>query len=209
MKNIKLLTETLEKELDEKDTIREIALKSSRAIIRLASSAIHSLHKREDISKLILETREEVTKLQSLLEDHPDLYYSGFVDTALREFCELNILVAIIYKKPLPMPKELGVSAIIYLQALSDVVGELRRFVLDALRTGKIKDARRTLETMENIFTMLIRFDYPTALGGVRRLQDIARSLVEKTRGELTVAIRGSELEKTLKKLERKMRSKI
>jgi len=52
----------------------------------------------------------------------------------------------------------------------------------------------RYLEKMERILDSLMRFDYPTALVALKRKQDVARSLIEKTRGEVAVASRSQEL---------------
>lgn len=196
MKNLRHIADQIEKEMDEKDTVRELALKSSRAIIRLASGAIRGIHCREDVSKMLFEAKEEVAKMNSVLQDHRDLYYSGFVENAFQEYCEVNILYAISKNRELPTPRQLGVTNSSYLLGLGDVVGELRRFSLDSLRHGKIDDAEKYLEMMEEIYAMLMRFDYPSGLIAVRRVQDVARSLIEKTRGEVAVSVRGKNLEK-------------
>ena len=47
---------------------------------------------------------------------------------------------------------------------------------------------------MEDIFTALMRFDYPDAILPIRRKQDIVRSLLEKTRGEVAVATSARKL---------------
>src|SRR5437763_674862 len=79
---------------------------------------------------------------------------------------------------------------------LDDVIEEieLRLFSLKHLLRGDIKLASSFLEKMERILDALMRFDYPTALVALKRKQDIARSLIEKTRGEVAVAARSQEL---------------
>jgi len=94
----------------------------------------------------------------------------------------------------LPGPKELGLTDTAYLLGLGDVVGELRRFALEHLRRGNVTLASAFLEKMERILDALMRFDYPTALVALKRKQDVARSLIEKTRGEVAVAARSQEL---------------
>ncbi len=195
MKNLGEIIGEIEARLDEKDEVRELALKSSRTIARLAGSALHRLHRREDSRSELREAQEEALKLRSLLEDHPEMYHGGFVESALQEVVEAAVVHAVSAAKPLPGPKELGATDTAYLLGLGDAVGELRRLALEDLRRGEITSAAEYLKRMEDIFDGLIRFDYPNAIVALRRKQDIARSLIEKTRGELAVATRGKALE--------------
>jgi len=205
VKGLKDIIGEIESRLDEKDEVRELALKSSRAIARLSSAAIHGLHKGEDSETPLREAREEAMKLRSVLEEHPDLYHSGFVENALQELCEAAVVDAIAHGRPLPGPSELGATDASYLLGLGDAVGELRRFALEELRRGNVATAADHLKTMEDIFDLLVRFDYPSGLVAMKRKQDIARSLIEKTRGELSVATRGKALEEKLDRLERRL----
>ena len=202
MKNLKDIIGQIESRLDEKDEVRELALKSSRVIGRLSSASIHGLHKAEDSDTPLREAREEAMKLRSVLEDHPDLVHSGFVENALQELCEASIIHAISTGKPLPGPKECAATDAAYLLGLGDVVGEIRRFALEELRRGNVARAAEHLKTMEDIFDVLIRFDYPTALVALKHKQDVARSLIEKTRGEVAVATRGKALEDKLDRID-------
>lgn len=198
VKNLDDVIGEIESRLDEKDEVRELAIKSSRTIARLSSGAIQGLHRGADVTAQLDETREEVLKLKSLLEDHPDLYHAGIVENAMQEACEAFLVHAILDAGALPSPKQLGVTDTAYLLGLGDVVGELRRVALEYLRRGEIHQASSFLEKMERILDALMRFDYPTAIVSLRRKQDIARSLIEKTRGEVAVAARGHELAEKL-----------
>lgn len=205
MRNLAEIADRLQEELDEKDTVREIAIKSSRAIIRISSSAIHLIHKGEEVAGLMAEAAEEASRLRGLLGDHPDIMGSGLITDALQEMAEAEILHSIVADKDLPTPEELAVSGPAYLLGLADAVGELRRFALESLRSGDVKRAEEYLEMMEEIFLMLMRFDYPQALVAIKRKQDIARSLLEKTRGEIALAVSSKQLERKMEDLERKL----
>jgi len=198
VKNLDDVISEIEARLDEKDEVRELAIKSSRTIARLAGSVIQGMHRGEDVAPALQETREEVLKLRSLLKDHPDLYHAGFVENAMQEACESFLVHAIVSSDRLPAPKELGVTDTAYLLGLGDVVGELRRFALTSLRDGDVAHASSLLEKMERILDALMRFDYPTALVALKRKQDVARSLIEKTRGEVAVAAQTLELSRKL-----------
>jgi translin len=92
-----------------------------------------------------------------------------------------------------------------YLMGFADSIGELRRFSLEALRAGNVESANKYLEMMEDMFIVLMRFDYPDALVAIRRKQDIARSVLEKTRGEVAVAINSMRLQDRIVELSRKL----
>ncbi len=156
------------------------------------------MHRAEEVQGPLQETHEEVLKLRSLLDGHPDLLHAGFVENAMQEACEASLFHSILVEAELPTPKECGVTDTAYLLGLGDVVGELRRCALTALHHGEVADASHFLDKMERILDALMRFDYPTALVALRRKQDIARSLIEKTRGEVAVAARSHELSKKL-----------
>ncbi len=188
----------MEQDLEEKDAVRELALKASRAVARLSVSAVGSLHRGKKVAPLLNEAQEEASRLGSLLKEHPDLYFSGFVENAHQDMTEAAVTYSLLRDIPLPRPDELGVTSRAYVLGLGDVVGEIRRHALDRLGKGDVEAARESLEAMEILYEGLMRFDFPRAVAAVKRKQDIARSLVEKTRGEVAVAVRTRALERKL-----------
>ena len=123
MENLDEIADMIEAELNEKDTLREIALKSARAIIRLSGAAVRSMHKGEDPSVLLDEARDEASRLRGLLLDHPDLYSAGFVEDAMQEFTEAVVLRHIVENRELPTPSEIDVSSTAYLLGLGTLWG--------------------------------------------------------------------------------------
>ena len=106
----------------------------------------------------------------------------------------------------LPSPEALGIGYAAYLNGLGDVVGELRRHVLDLIRTESLEKAEVFLGIMENIHAVLMDFDYPDAITrGLRRKTDVARSLIEKTRGDLINAVQQKKLETAMRELESRL----
>ncbi len=199
--DIEKIGDMVEEELDEKDSIREIAIKSSRVIIRFSARAIMMMHKREDASEIIGKLKEEVWHLKSLLLNHySDLFYAGFVQNAIQEYCEAMIFRAIMEGKPVPTHKELGVNAEAYLMGLGDVVGELRREALEHLRAENFEDAERMMEMMEKIYEVLMRFNYPSGLVPLKPKQDTARALIERTRSEITMALMTERIARRMEK---------
>jgi translin len=205
MKNLDAAIEKIEAELDEKDQVREIALKSSRAVVRLSGSAIKDLHRGEKPTEKLSELKDEVSRLSSLLGDHPDLTRTGYVESAFQEYAEVCIVLSLIENDDVPLPEELGIGSVPYLLALGDTVGELRRFALEGLRRGDTDKANHLLDRMEDIYHALIRFDYPDAIAAVKHKQDVARSLLEKTRGDVAVATNARRLHDRIDELMKKL----
>ncbi len=205
MENLREIMDQIEKNLDDKDATREVALKSCRAITRLSTAITQGVHRKEEVDEIFQEARSEASRLRSLLQEYPDLLHAGFVESAFQELCEAAILIAVIKGKNLPTPKELDATDTSYLLGMADNIGELRRFTLECLKAGDVENAENYLQKMDRFYEFLIRFDYPNALVSIRRKQDIARSLIEKTRGELAVAVRGRTLERKLDELEKKI----
>ncbi|MFH0815480.1 MAG: translin family protein [Methanobacteriota archaeon] len=200
---LKTIAGAIQEDLDEKEAVREVALKSSRAIVRLCGSAIQAIHKGENPAKAMSGLKRDVERLKGVISEHPEMEHAGFVEAAFQEFAEASIIFAIANGADIPGHRELGITPQAYLEGIGDVVGELRRLALSSMMVGNVGEAQEMLCLMDEIYGFLMRFDYPAALAGVRRKQDVARSLVEKTRGEVAVAARMHSLEKRLENLDK------
>ncbi|MGB3919544.1 translin family protein [Methanothrix sp.] len=188
---------------DDKDRAREEALLLSRKAIRLCSSSIRSVHRGEieEAERLIDQAGEELEKIRALLVNHQDVRYAGFVDGAEQEYAEALSVYSIITRHEILSPDEIGVERVNYLAGLGDATGELRRHILDLIRSGRAKDGEYYLQVMEDIYYLLMLFDYPDAITrGLRRKSDLARSMLERTRGDLTNALEISRMESSLLK---------
>ncbi len=205
MHNLGQIAQRIQDSLEEKDTVREIAIKSSRAIIRMSSGVVHGMHKGVDGEDLLAEAIDEAHKLRSVLSEHVDLWHSGIVQDALQEVAEAAILTSIVNGRELPDPEHLGMPGPTYLMGMADTIGELRRFSLESLRRGNIASAEKYLDIMEELFLVIMRFDYPDALVSIRRKQDIARSVLEKTRGDVSLAVSSERLQARLTDLEKRL----
>jgi len=196
MERLEDIASQIEQELDEKEEVREIAMKASRSIVRLCGGAVRDLHKGKNVEGSITEANEEIQKLLAITRDFPDVKHSGFVETAMQEYVEARIFQSLLAGQPIPAPKDLSVTPESYLLGLGDLIGELRRQTLDRIRKGDVDNASGQLETMELLFEFLMRFHYPSSLVAIKRKQDVARGVLEKTRGEVAIAIRTHSLEK-------------
>jgi translin len=76
----------------------------------------------------------------------------------------------------------------------------MRRYVLDRLRRGDVATGERLLSIMDDIYSLLITVDFPDAItGGLRRQTDMVRGVLERTRGDLTTAVRQEEMKTALR----------
>jgi translin len=137
--------------------------------------------------------------VEETLSAHEDVYHAGFVHDAQKEYVEGRVTLALVAGRPLPDPDDLGVSYAAYLNGLGEAVGELRRYLLDAIRRGEEQRCEELLSDMDDIYSLLVTLDFPDALtGGLRRTTDSVRGILERTRGDLTMSMRQRELEKKL-----------
>ncbi len=205
MNNLDAITEKVLASFEKKNALREATLSQSRALIRQSSLAIRAVHR--DETDTMQEHLDEAQKLaNSLHEDlstpFPDLYFAGYTQDALKEFAEASITCALVRHQPLPQPDELGMPSFTYLNGLAESIGEMRRRCLDMLRQGNSSEAERLLGHMDDIFSILVTMDYPDAVtNGLRRETDVARSILERTRGDLTFILRGEQLERSISRL--------
>ena len=202
MDRLERIAEQIRQKFDVQTAARDKALSISRTLIQHCSKAIRAVHRDDDEGMnehLAQATTLAKTLKDDLINEHPDLYHTGYTQDALKEFVEAEITCALIKEKPLLSLDELDVPHATYLKGLSEVVGELRRRTLDELRSGYSQEAERLLTQMDEIYSVLVTMDYPNAIThGLRRQTDIARSIIERTRGDITFSLRGEHLEKKI-----------
>lgn len=205
MPQLEKVAESIRLDFEAQTAARDAALAQTRQLTRHCAHAIRAIHRdEEDTAKTELDAaRELANALRTGLKDFPDLYSAGYTQDALKEFAEASIVNALVQNAELPSPEELKVESATYLQGLAEAAGELRRRCLDILRHGHSDEAERLLGQMDDIYAVLVTMDYPDAVThGLRRLTDICRSLVEKTRGDMTISLRQERLENSLQQLE-------
>ena len=201
IQQLRAIADSTREALADTDRTRERALRLSRELIRHSADSIRAIHRGEfdTARKLIDSASSLVEESGALMREHPEVYYTGYMQDALKEYVEANAVLAFIHDKPLPTPVELHVGAAPYLGGLSDTVGELRRYILDRLRRDDFSRCEQALEAMDEIYTILVTMDFPDAVTrGLRRSTDMVRGILERTRGDLTVALRQRRLEAML-----------
>ena len=202
---LKAVLEKVKKELMDKDKIREETHESMRKATSLSKQSILLVHrkKQDEAEKLLASAKEKITNLQEIAKEFPEIIYGGMFSAALQEYSEAQIFLTLIKETRFISPDEINVPSVDYVLGLADVIGEYRRLSLDALREGDAKKGEECLETMDEIFMELMALEEAYMLvPGLRRKTDVARRIIEATRGDVTQEVRRKSLEDYLKRFE-------
>ncbi|MGH2829932.1 MAG: haloacid dehalogenase [Actinomycetota bacterium] len=186
------VSERIRSRLDAKSKAREAGLTNSRAAIRFCANSIRATHRgdTELADDLMRQARQALDIAQSAMEPFPGVYHAGFLHDAEKEYAEAVATAALIRGTDLPSPEDLRVGDAAYLNGLAEAIGELRRHTLDIMRRGHLERGEELLDAMDDIYYVLVSMDYPDALtGGLRRTTDVARSIMERTRGDLSLTL--------------------
>ena len=183
----------IREQIEQDDILREKIIKLSRQSIRKCSESIRATHRREveNSATLLTEVKDLINQINSNIPE--SRLFENNASTAYQEFVEALLLHHFVFSKeelPIIPFKDVSpqISYVAYLHGLCDLVGELRRYILDSIRLDEINEGERALNLMDEIFSQLVTLDYPNALvPGIRRKTDLIRSLLEKSRGDLTL----------------------
>jgi len=206
MTSLKSVLREVKNELKEKEEIREKAHNDMRKATSLSKQTILLIHqkKEKEAKKLVEKAREILLKLSKISEEYPEIIHGGMFNAALQEYSEANILLKLVEESIFVTPKEIGVPSVDYVLGLADVIGEYRRLALDALREGDVQKGENCLKLMDEIYVELMALDDAYMLvSGLRRKCDVARRIIEATRGDVTLEVRRSALEKQLSHIEK------
>lgn len=209
MDHLDEIAERIRAEFDQINEARDKTLAQTRTLTRHCAHAIRAVHRmeREKAAEELNAARKLAEQLTTqLAAEHPNLYFTGYTQDALKEYAEAKIVSALVNGERLPAPEDLGLEVNTYLKGLAEAVGELRRRCLDILRGGHSQEAEVLLRHMDEIYAVLVTMDYPDAVtAGLRRLTDITRSIIERTRGDITLSLRQQRLEQTIRRAEKNL----
>ena len=208
MNNINEVANLVRSILDETHQVREDALKLSREVIRLSANSIRATHRADwdTACSLKAQAKSKMLEAKEIIGDKLEIYFTGYTQDAQKEYAESELTYAIIRDLELPIHTELLVEPAAYINGLAEAIGESRRHVLDLFRKGNLERGEKILEIMDDVYYVLITFDYPDAVTqGLRRQTDMVRGVLEKTRSELTLLIRQQTLESSIESAIRKL----
>lgn len=205
--NLQIIIDSINQAFEVKSEVRDRTLGRSRALIRHCANSIRATHRGDDTEaqSLLQTAREAAAEMVAEARQYPDIYHAGYTQDALKELAEAHITRSIILQEPPPTPELLQVEYAAYLNGLAEAAGELRRFALDALRRGSVAQAERLLGCMDDIYSVLVTVDFPDAItNGLRRSTDMVRGVLERTRGDVTTAVRQEAMKAALREFEQK-----
>lgn len=205
---LKHIYDVVKKTFDLENAAREKGLSLSRDAIQFCANSIRAAHRgdADQSAQLLDAARNNVEEAQAVLLPYPRLYYAGFLQDAEKEYAEAFCTRALIHSETLPVPSDLNVGTAPFLNGLGEAIGEMRRHTLDLIRENRLDRAEEILGLMDDAYFLLASIDYPNAItSGLKRTNDMVRGVTERTRGDLTTAIRRNRLEKKLEELENKL----
>lgn len=205
MPSLETVIQEVKNELTQKNKIREETHESMRKATSLSKQAILLIHQKKygDAEKFVENAKEKISSLQDLAKDYPEIVYGGMFSAALQEYSEARIFLTLVKESRFVKPAEINVPSVDYVLGLADVIGEYRRLALDNIREGEVRKGEECLEIMDQVFIQLLALDEAYMLvPGLRHKSDIARRIIEITRGDITLEIRRKSLEDHLKQFE-------
>jgi translin len=208
MERLERIVEDIRSDLEAKSAVRDTALQRSRALIRHCANAIRAIHRGDfdDAGDLLATAGQAAADMTTDLTDYPDLYYAGYTQDALKEYVEARSVFAFVTGESLPLPADLSVPPAAYLKGLAEAASEMRRHSLDLMRRNDLDRAEEMLVIMDDVYSQLTTVDFPDAItGGLRRTTDMLRGVVQRTRGDLTTALRQELMREALRDFEQRI----
>ena len=205
MSSIETVLQEIKSELMQKNQIREETHESMRKATSLSKQAILLIHQKRlgDAAEMVADAKEKIVSLQTQAKQYPEIIYGGMLSAAMQEYSEANIFLVLVKENRFVTPAEINVPSVDYVLGLADVIGEYRRLALDNLREGEVERGEKCLEIMDQVFIQLLALDEAYMLvPGLRHKSDIARRIIESTRGDITLEVRRKSLEDQLKRFD-------
>jgi translin len=205
LSSLEAVIQAVKCELMEKNQIREETHESMRKATSLSKQAILLIHQKrfDDAEKMVASAKEKIVRLQEQAKQYPEIIYGGMLSAAFQEYSEANIFLVLVREERFVTPAEINVPSVDYVLGLADVIGEYRRLALDNLREGEVEKGEKCLQIMDQVFIQMLALDEAYMLvPGLRHKSDIARRIIESTRGDITLEVRRKSLEDQLKRFD-------
>jgi translin len=205
---IETLVSDCVRQIEASHAAREQAIGASRALIRSCANSIRAAHRGEfaESGRLLAEAAALADRLREATAERPEIRFAGYTQDALKEYVEAHLVLAFLAGREPPAAEAIGVEPAAYLNGLAEAASELRRAILDGLRRGETARGEALLQLIDDVYSELVTVDFPDAVtGGLRRTTDALRAVLERTRGDMTAAIRQDQLVAAMRELEGKL----
>lgn len=208
--SIETLVAECVRQIESSHAAREQAIAASRALIRSCANSIRAAHRAEfaEARRLLGEAAALADKLRAATAGSPEIRHAGYTQDALKELVEAHLVLAFLAGGEPPSAAAIGVEPAAYLNGLAEAASELRRAILDGLRRGETAHGEDLLAIIDDVYSALVTVDFPDAVtGGLRRTTDALRAVLERTRGDMTAALRQDQLVAAMRELEARLSS--
>ena len=208
MSELEAIVEEIRAGFEAKNAARDAALERSRALVRHCANAIRAAHRGElaEAQQMLDTAGQDARDMGADLQSYPDLSYAGYSQDALKEYAEARLTYAFITGDQAPGPAQLGVEPAAYLKGMAEAASEMRRHALDLMRQNRLERAEEILEIMDEVYSLLIAVDFADAItAGLRHTTDALRGVLERTRGDLTTALRQEVMRQALREFEARL----
>tara|TARA_S200000501_G_scaffold82015_1_gene74171 strand:+ start:220 stop:876 length:657 start_codon:yes stop_codon:yes gene_type:complete len=208
--NIKKITTEVNSKFKKIHQSREQGLSLSREIIGISSRAIRSAQRKDFKSseKLINDGLKKLSATQKSIKNCSlDINTIFFLDGE-KELCEAIFFLSFVSGYKISKIKMDIFSPSSILKGMAEAASELRRTSLDNIRENKLLESENYLGVMNEVVDLLESVDYPEGVTqGLRRTTDQLRSVVERTRGDITIALQRNQLEEKIENFMKKINS--
>jgi translin len=203
MESLKSAETRFSSELERRDRVlknsRDVIAACSRAIIDVHTGRMKEAEKERAVAKALLISLKRSSGGSA----------SRYLVSPEAEYVEASAVIALAKDREVPSMENLGASPEAYLLGLLDTVGELKRLVLDSILQRKLARAKKYFGTMEELYSVCSPLAvYDHVVNGARRKIDVARMLVEDTRGLLAEEMGRESVSASMARLEKKLKSR-
>lgn len=183
---------------------RNAIIKGTRDATILCSKAIVSLHSHKKEESL-----EYIEKAKKLLQEFKELGKDDlqkYLYIAEQEYVEAFCLFSIAENYDIPGMKTLDVSDISYVMGLLDCIGEIKRMIIDKIRSEGTSNVNTLFELMDKIYGIIYPLAvYDNLMPGLRKKLDVSRILIENVRAIITEEQRRTRMIDIIEQFEKKI----
>jgi translin len=204
LSNVQTDVEEINKKFKDIEERRNALIKGTRDATILCSKAIVSMHshKKNESVEYIEKSKKLLKQFKELGKDDLQKY----LYIAEQEFVEAYCLYSIAENSAIPGKRSLEVSDISYVMGLLDCIGEIKRMIIDKIRTEGTSNVTALFELMDKIYGIIYPLAvYDNLMPGLRKKLDVSRILIENVRAIITEEKRRTIMIEKIEEFEKKI----
>lgn len=204
LSNVQTDVEEINKKFKDMEERRNAIIKGTRDATILCSKAIVSMHshKKNESSEYIEKAKKLLRQFKELGKDDLQKY----LYIAEQEFVEAYCLFSIAENSIIPSKRSLEVSDTSYVMGLLDCIGEIKRMIIDKIRSEGTSNVNALFELMDKIYgTIYPLAVYDNLMPGLRKKLDVSRILIENVRALITEEKRRTIMIEKIDEFEKKI----